>query len=142
MLTHSQQSSFPHIPQTSSEVLPLTFVNRRSSAHMSRKLGPEMKPFTWSLWIASTMSSALSSLYWRQSCYLSQCFCSSNSNLSINQKSSGRATIRSLLYSSLRCYSPLLAQFSRRPRSRKFSLRRQHTLQYSWCSSATHQTCV
>ena len=142
MMIHSPISSFPHIPQTSSEVLSLITVNRRSSAPVSRKLRPEMKPFTWSLWTASTTSSAPSSLYWQQFYYSSQYLSFSNCNLSINQKSSGRVVIRSLLYSSLRCFSPPLARFSRRLRSRKFSLQRQHTLQYSWFFSATHQICI
>lgn len=142
MIIHSPISSFPHIPQTSSEVLPLIFVNRSSSAPMSRKLRPEMKPFTWSLWTASTTSSAPSSLYWQQFYQSSQLSFFSDCNLSIDQKSSGRVIIRSLQYSSLRCFSPPLARFLRKLRSRKFSLQRQHTLQYSWFFSATPQTYI
>ena len=142
MIIHSPISSFPHIPRTSSEVLSLTSVNRRSSAPRSRKLRPEMKPFTWSLWTASTTSSAPSSLYWQQFCCLYQFLCFSNYSLSINQKSSGRVITRSLLYLSLRCFSPPLARFSRRLRSRKFSLQRQHILQYLWFFSATHQIYI
>ena len=141
-IIQSPISSFQRIPQTSSEVLCLISVNRRSSAPMSRKLRPEMKPFTWSLWTASTTSSAPSSLYWQQFYCLSLFLCYSNCNQPINQKSSGRVLTRSLSYSSLRCYSPPLAQFSHRLKGRKFSLQQQHTLQYSWFFSATHQTYI
>ena len=142
MIIQSPISSFQRFPQTSSEVLCLISVNRRSSAPMSRKSRPEMKPFTWSLWTASTTSSAPSSLYWQQFYYLSLFSCYSNCNQLINQKLSGRVLTRSLLYSSSRYFSPPPARFLHRLKGRKFSLQRQHTPQYSWSFSATHQIYI
>ena len=62
-IIHRPISSLSHTLESSYEVLPLIFVNRRSSALMSRKSRLEMRHFTWSLWTASTMCSAPSSLY-------------------------------------------------------------------------------